>query len=72
MKRFFGFFILMVAFVLASCGINDVPKEKASVDFSIPVADILAYHNRASRDAGDTTTGTDPQSEEQEIMKIQH
>ena len=70
MKRFFGFFILMVAFVLASCGINDVPKEKASVDFSIPVADILAYNNRASRDAGDTTTGTDPQSEEQELMKI--
>ncbi len=70
MKRFFGFFILMVAFVLASCGINDVPKEKASVDFSIPVADILAYHNRASRDAGDNTTGTDPQTEEQKLMKI--
>ncbi len=70
MKRFFGFFILMVAFVLASCGINDVPKEKASVDFSIPVADILAYHNRASRDAGDTTTGTDPQTEEQKLLKI--
>ena len=51
MKKFFGLIILAIALVLTSCGANDVAHEKASVEFSIPVADILALQNNVGSKA---------------------
>ena len=48
MKKFFGLCFLVIAFVLVSCGVNNAASEKASVEFSIPVADILALKNNTS------------------------
>lgn len=45
MKRLFGLCMLLFAFVLTSCGVNNAAKEKATVEFSIPVADLLMYKN---------------------------
>ena len=44
MKKFFGIFVLFVAFVITSCGVNDV-HQNASVEFSIPVADIITLRD---------------------------
>ena len=51
MKKHFGFWMLLVAFVLTCCGINNAANEKARVQFSIPVSDIIALKNTASRGA---------------------
>ena len=69
MKKIFSVFVLILGFVLVSCGLNDVPQEKASVDFKIPVADLLLLKNSASREADDTDTETDYTQQEQ-IMKF--
>ena len=71
MKKIFSVFVLILGFVLVSCGLNDVPQEKASVDFKIPVADLLLLKNSASREADDTDTETNyTQQEQEQIMKF--
>lgn len=57
MKRLFGLFVLLSAFALVSCGGNNVAQEKATVEFSIPIADLLAYRNTSSGQ-GDGTAET--------------
>ena len=56
MKRLFGFCVLLFAFVLVSCNLNGNVHEKATVNFSIPVAEILALRNDRNGTSADSDT----------------
>ena len=52
MKRLFVFCLLLLAFVFSSCNFNNTARQKASVEFTIPVTDILALNNNSARNSG--------------------
>ncbi len=47
MKKIFGLTVLLAAVLFSSCSFNNTHK-KGSVDFSIPIGEILAYKNQIS------------------------
>ncbi len=47
MKKFFGLIVLLAAVIFSSCNFNNSNK-KGSVDFTIPIGEILAYKNEIS------------------------
>ncbi len=47
MKKFFGLTVLLAAVIFSSCNFNGFYK-KGSVDFAIPIGEILAYKNEIS------------------------
>lgn len=62
MKKFLGLTVLLLAVLFASCNFNDFNK-KGSVDFSIPIADIVALRNEVSEP---TDISPDPNQTETE------
>ena len=47
MKKIFGLTVLLASVLFSSCSFNNTHK-KGSVDFSIPIGEILAYKNQIS------------------------
>lgn len=62
MKKFLGLTVLLLAVLFASCNFNN-SNQKGSVDFSIPIADIVALRNEVSEP---TDISPDPNQTEME------
>ena len=67
MKKIFSLFILILSFALVSCGVNDLSHEKASVDFTIPVTNLILLRNSAVRSVETDENSIDEQTD---IMKF--
>ena len=50
MKKLFGLTVLLAAVLFSSCSFNNTRK-KGSVDFSIPIGEIIALRNEIAEDA---------------------
>lgn len=72
MKKIFSVFVLIMAFVLASCNMNGASQKSAGLDFKISVVDLARLRNSVSREADDDQADyNDPDyNSPDEIMKF--
>ena len=59
MKKFFGIVGLIFCVFLASCNFSSLSNKTGSLEFSIPVNDIIKSYNQNAARSGDNEIGTD-------------
>ena len=69
MKKFFGLTVLLVAALFVSCNFNN-SNQKGSVDFTIPVGEIIALRNEIQEEP--VTEKEDPQSSEEPVNEKEY